>query len=55
MNRSPAFRHLTRLASRYGMAAVLLLLAAFFSLVTIEEQHPSGAQAGINDKKAAAQ
>ena len=46
MSRSAATRLLTRLAGRYGMAAVLLALAAFFCVVTIEEQHPTGAQAG---------
>ncbi|MCA9034024.1 MAG: ABC transporter permease [Planctomycetaceae bacterium] len=31
----------------YGMLLVLLLLAAFFSVCTFNEQHPSGADAGI--------
>ena len=46
MNRSAAIQSLTRLAGRYGMAAVLLALAAFFCLVTIEQQRPTGAEAG---------
>ena len=33
-------------SGEYGMAAVLLLLAAFFSILTIEERSPEGASAG---------
>jgi ribose transport system permease protein len=33
---------LSRLLSAYGMLGVLLLLAAFFSIATIQEQHPEG-------------
>jgi len=35
-----------RLLADYGMIVVLLLLAVLFSLLTISEQHPTGAQAG---------
>lgn len=35
-------RALARLASQYGMLGVLLLLAIFFSLVTLREQQPTG-------------
>ncbi len=35
-----------RASSDYGMVAVLLLLCAFFSVVTYKEQSPSGAAAG---------
>ncbi len=35
-------RALARLASQYGMLGVLLLLAVFFSLVTLREQQPTG-------------
>ena len=38
--RRPAL--LSRLASGYGMLGVLLLLAAFFSVATIQEQHREG-------------
>src|SRR5947209_8329 len=31
--------------SDYGMALVLLLLCAFFGVVTLAEQHPTGVQA----------
>jgi len=34
-----------RFLSNYGMLAVLLLLAGFFSVVTLRDQHPSGAAA----------
>jgi ribose transport system permease protein len=37
---------LARLSSEYGMIFVLLLLCAFFSYVTWDEQHLSGAAAG---------
>ncbi len=40
---SPA---LGRLLSDYGMALVLLLLCAYYSLVTYSEQDPAGAEAG---------
>ncbi len=33
-------------SGEYGMAAVLFLLAAFFSILTIEEKNPEGASAG---------
>ena len=46
MNRRAAIQALIRLAGRYGMAAVLLALALFFCLVTIEEQRPTGGDAG---------
>lgn len=46
MSRTPAIRFLGRLAGRYGMAAVLLLLAAFLCVATVEDQHPTGADAG---------
>ncbi len=37
---------LTFVSGEYGMAAVLLLLAVFFSVLTIEEKSPEGASAG---------
>jgi ribose transport system permease protein len=37
---------LSRFFSEYGMLFVLLLLGAYYSLVTLEEQHPTGAAAG---------
>ncbi|MFP6873879.1 MAG: hypothetical protein VCA55_10275, partial [Verrucomicrobiales bacterium] len=33
-------------SGEYGMAAVLLLLAVFFSILTIEERSPEGSSAG---------
>ena len=33
---------LSRLVSGYGMLGVLVLLAAFFSIATIQEQQPTG-------------
>ena len=36
----------SRLMSQYGMLGVLLLLCAFFSAVTVRDQHPTGAAAG---------
>lgn len=38
--------HLRHFVRDYGMAFVLLLLGVLFSLLTIEEQHPTGAEAG---------
>jgi len=38
-------RALARFLSHYGMLGVLVLLGVFFSLVTLREQHPSGASA----------
>ncbi len=35
-------RTLTRLLADYGMVLVLLLLCAFFSVVTLTDQHPTG-------------
>lgn len=37
---------LSRLLSEYGMLVVLLLLGLLFSILTIREQYPSGANAG---------
>src|SRR6266699_4557349 len=37
---------LSRFLSDYGMLFVLLLLCAWYSLATVEEQHPTGAIAG---------
>ena len=37
---------LRRLLFEYGMVLVLLLLCVFFSVVTMSEQHPTGAEAG---------
>ena len=42
MNRTARSRFL----SDYGMLFVLLLLCAWYSLATVEEQHPTGATAG---------
>jgi ribose/xylose/arabinose/galactoside ABC-type transport system permease subunit len=36
----------SRIVTQYGMLGVLLLLAVFFSLVTIRDQHPTGGAAG---------
>ena len=36
----------TRFISDYGMVFVLLLLAALFSVLTLKQQHPTGATAG---------
>ncbi|MFH1144796.1 MAG: ABC transporter permease [Candidatus Eisenbacteria bacterium] len=36
---------IARFLSHYGMLGVLVLLACFFSLVTLQEQHPAGAAA----------
>ncbi|QEL17127.1 ABC transporter permease [Limnoglobus roseus] len=46
MSRTAAIQFLRRLAGRYGMAVVLVLLAAILCVVTVEEQHPNGADAG---------
>ncbi len=46
MTRLALTRTLKRTAGRYGMAGVLVLLAGFFSAVTVREQHPTGAVAG---------
>ena len=37
---------LSRFLAEYGMLFVLLLLCAWYSLATVEEQHPTGASAG---------
>jgi len=37
---------LSRFLADYGMLFVLLLLCAWYSLATVEEQHPTGASAG---------
>jgi ribose transport system permease protein len=42
MPRPSCSESLGRLFADYGMLVVLLLLAGFFSLVTLEEQHPAG-------------
>jgi len=42
MNRLRPHSTLARAFTDYGMVLVLLLLAGFFSTVTLEEQHPSG-------------
>jgi ribose transport system permease protein len=43
MPRSNSSGSFARLFADYGMLLVLLLLGAFFSAVTLEEQHPAGA------------
>jgi ribose transport system permease protein len=42
MPRTNSNSSLARLFTDYGMLVVLLLLGAFFSAVTLEEQHPAG-------------
>jgi ribose transport system permease protein len=37
---------LSRFVAHYGMLGVLLLLGAFFSVITVREQQPEGARAG---------
>lgn len=46
MDWTHATRFLRRVGGRYGMAAVLALLAAFLCVVTVEDQQPTGANAG---------
>jgi ribose transport system permease protein len=41
-------RRLARGLSSYGMLGILLLLCAFFSLVTLKDQHPTGAGAAAD-------
>lgn len=46
MTRMKYSRFLGRMMSHYGMAAVLVLLAVLICIVTIEDQYPTGADAG---------
>ncbi len=41
----PGTRRLSRFFSQYGMLAVLLLLGALFSILTLQDQHPTGGAA----------
>src|SRR4051812_44578925 len=45
MTRNLDYRPASRFLSDYGMVLVLLLLCAFFGVVTCAEQHPTGVQA----------
>ena len=51
MTRRASHSSFARLFADYGMLLVLLVLGAFFSAVTLEEQHPAGAAGGRQSAK----